>query len=253
VLQGDPILLDLRTNSTVRSATWHDETVPAFAYQGTQHVLLGADLRLAPGTYSFRATLSDRTTLAQDITVANREMYKAPLGIPEKLGGNTTSSAQKLVSTLAAENASLVGLRTFARALWSKPFRVPLNTDIVVTDPYGYSRQTVDQTITHKGTDFRAEIGTRVRAMNRGIVRLVRTYRNYGKTIVVDHGLGVQTLYMHLSKINVNVGELVERGQVIGLSGQTGYAESPHLHVSVRINEVSIDPVKFLALFGTNI
>jgi murein DD-endopeptidase MepM/ murein hydrolase activator NlpD len=54
---------------------------------------------------------------------------------------------------------------------------------------------------------------------------------------------------MHLSRIKVNVGELVQQGQTIGLSGQTGYAESPHLHLTIRINGISIDPIKFFAMF----
>jgi len=59
-------------------------------------------------------------------------------------------------------------------------------------------------------------------------------------------------MYMHLSESKVNAGELVLPGQVIGLSGQTGYAENPHLHVSVRIGGVSIDPIEFLKLFENN-
>ena len=86
-------------------------------------------------------------------------------------------------------------------------------------------------------------------AMNRGVVRIARTGISYGKTIVVDHGLGLQTFYLHLSKIKVNVGELVLPGQIIGLSGQTGYTDAPHLHLSIRLNGVSIDPMKFMEFF----
>lgn len=249
-LQGEPVLVTISASSTVTDVTWRGTPVTMFSYLQKPRALLGIDLKLKPGSYPFRVTFSDGTSVEENVTVIAREKIEAPLGIPEKLGGNTSASAQNLVSTLAAENASFLGLRTFPRVLWTNAFRVPLNTDIVVTDTYGYSRQTVDQTITHKGTDFRAKEGTRVRAMNRGIVRVARTYRNYGKTIVVDHGAGVQTMYMHLSRINVNPGQLVERGEIIGLSGKTGYAESPHLHISVRLNEISIDPSRFLALFG---
>ena len=97
--------------------------------------------------------------------------------------------------------------------------------------------------------DLRAVKGTKVAAMERGVVRLAKTFDVYGKTIVIDHGLGVMTFYMHLSKINVNQGQLVTRGQIIGLSGDTGYAESPHLHITVRINNISVDPIEFLDLF----
>jgi murein DD-endopeptidase MepM/ murein hydrolase activator NlpD len=191
--------------------------------------------------------LSDGTVLKKNVTVEPRQKIMAPLGIPAKLGGNTEKSATALVSTLAVENASLLGLRTGTHAFWTKPFIYP-TVKPLVTDEYGYSRQTGSYSIAHKGTDLRAQVGDSVLAMNRGVVRVAREGRNYGKTIIIDHGLGVQTLYMHLSKIYVEEGQLVLPGQVIGLSGMTGYADQPHLHLSVRINEVSIDPVKFIAI-----
>lgn len=101
----------------------------------------------------------------------------------------------------------------------------------------------------HLGDDLKAGIGTKVFAMNKGVVRLSRTYRAYGKAVLIDHGLGLQTIYLHLSKIYVKEGATVARGQVIGLSGNTGYVTGPHLHLSVRLNGVSIDPVKFMNLF----
>jgi murein DD-endopeptidase MepM/ murein hydrolase activator NlpD len=85
--------------------------------------------------------------------------------------------------------------------------------------------------------------------MNRGVVRLSKKLNTYGNTVVVDHGLGLMTMYMHLSKREVVEGQLVLRGQEIGKSGQTGYAEMPHLHVSIRIAGISIDPMKFMDFF----
>ena len=145
----------------------------------------------------------------------------------------------------------LASLKTGNKAFWTRPFRMPLSNPIV-TDSYGYVRQTGAYSILHKGVDFRAVVGTPVLAMNRGVVRQVHTYRDYGKTVVIDHGLGVMTFYMHLSKVEVHEGELVLPGQVIALSGMSGYAESPHLHVSVRIGGVSVDPVAFLNLVGAH-
>ena len=132
--------------------------------------------------------------------------------------------------------------------LWTKKFIPPLATTFIV-DPYGYSRKTGDYTIAHKGTDFRAEEGTAVYAMNRGVVRLAKKSPIYGNMVVIDHGLGLMTFYLHLSKITVMQGELIEQSKILGYSGQTGYALGPHLHLSIRINNQSIDPVKFMALF----
>ena len=248
-LQGEPVMIEIATPNPLAEATFDGEPLRTVPYDGGRRIFIGIDLSKKPGNYSLRLVFPGGETVERTITVIAREKIEAPLGIPEKLGGNTPASQAALVATLAEENALLFSIRTGARAFWSKPFLLPLRAKIVITDSYGYTRQTGAYSIAHKGTDLRAEEGTRVRAMNRGVVRLARTFRNYGKTVVVDHGLGLQTFYMHLSRINVATGELVVPGQVLGLSGQTGYAESPHLHLTVRLNGTSIDPMKFLEFF----
>ncbi len=247
-IQGEPLRIEVTSTSTVSSIFLDSKKIPVFTYKNIPTAFYGIDLYKKPGTYKIVATLYDGTLIEKTFQISERKKIEAPLGIPEKLGGNTQTSATQLVNTLAQENASLLNLRTGTHAFWTLPFRYPI-ADPVVTDDYGYQRQTGTYSIAHKGTDFRAKEGTKVLAMNRGVVRVAKEGRNYGKTIVVDHGLGLQTFYMHLSKIYVNVGELVLPGQTIGLSGMTGYAEQPHLHLTVRLQDTSIDPIKFLELF----
>lgn len=251
VIQGEPLMVmieGVKGVSEVKKITFEGQSLGVFMYQGKPTALVGVDLRKKTGNYELIVQLSYRQTIKKIINVGAREKIEAPLGIPEKLGGNTKESQNKLVSTLAEENKILANLRTGKKSFWIDKFIYPLS-QIVVTDVYGYSRQTGEYSIAHKGTDFRAKEGTVVAAMNRGVVRVARTFRNYGNVIVVDHGLGLMSFYLHLSKIKVNEGELVKRGQKIGLSGQTGYALSPHLHLSIRINNNSIDPIKFMELF----
>lgn len=250
IIQGDPIWVTIDSPDVVTRVTFGETTIPFFPYQNKTRALVGFDIARKPGDYTIRVTFSSGETVEKIINVLPREKKVAPFSIPANLGGTNTTSAQTLVSTLAQENATFLGLRTGTHAFWKEPFRSPLAGTTTITDPYGYSRNTSGYSITHKGADFRADIGTRIYAMNRGVVRIARTYRNYGKTIVIDHGLGLQTFYMHLSQIYVNLGELVLPGQLIGKSGATGYALGPHLHISVRIKEVSIDPTTFLSLFG---
>lgn len=248
-LQGEPLMITLTATSTAKSVTVFGKVRPIFLYKGKQTVLVAVDLNKSPGTYTITALLSNGMRIDDTVTVRARPRVEAPLGIPQTLGGNTVAAADTLVSTLALENASLLGLRTGTHAFWSKAFTYPVS-EPVVTDPYGYKRTTGMYSIAHRGTDFRAPTGTPVLSMNRGVVRLVQEGRNYGKTVIIDHGLGVQTFYMHLSRILVQEGELVLPGQRIGLSGATGYAEQAHLHTTVRIGEISIDPVVFLGLFN---
>lgn len=251
VIQGEPIKITVENVSGVASVEkilFENKPVGVFLFKGKPTAFVGIDLKHKVGEYKIVVTLTDGTKLEKIITIGAREKVEAPLDIPEKLGGNTQVAVKAVVSSLAQENQAIYAVRTFPRTLWTENFHFPMPNP-TVTDDYGYLRQTVGQAITHKGTDFRAKEGTRVGAMNRGIVRLVGNYKIYGKTVIVDHGAGLMTLYMHLSRIKVNEGELVKQGQLIGLSGKTGYAESPHLHISVWIGKISVDPMKFMAIF----
>jgi len=246
IIQGDPVMVT--ADKGAKKIIFDNSVISSFPYDGKVRAFIPIGLTKRPGNYLLRVEWSNGHTVERTIVVGERKKMEVPLGIPEKLGGNTTVSQNNLVSTLAKENATLENIRTHAQVLWSKPFQFPLK-EVVVTDPYGYSRKTGDYSIAHKGTDFRAKEGTEVLAMNNGVVQVARTYTIYGKTIIIDHGLGVQTFYMHLSKINVKAGDMVKAGQVIGLSGKTGYAEEPHLHLTLRIQGQSVDAMRFMEFF----
>ena len=249
VIQGEPMMVQVEgvTLDQIKSFSFNGKHLQSFDYKGKPTVFIAFDLNQAPEDYMLSLTLQNDVTITKLITLHKREKIEAPLGIPDKLGGNTPQAATNLVSNLSKENALLNSLWTNPKKLWTKNFIFPLS-EIYVTDEYGYSRETGQYSIAHKGTDFRASEGTKVYAMNRGVVRLSRLTTVYGNTVVVDHGQGIMTFYMHLSSRFVNEGQLVNQGDVLGLSGKTGYAESPHLHLSVRIRGVSIDPMKFMNL-----
>jgi len=253
ILQGDPaqiITTGLPATTTVKSISFDGRPLGVFNDNGRPSALIGIDLRQTTGSYPVMMTLSDGRMLKKNLVVGERIIAKAPLGIPDKLGGNTPESEQELLNTLAQEGAIINAIKTSSTKLWSGKFRYPLEGEITVTDVYGYSRLTGASTIAHKGTDFRAATGTPVYAMNSGKVAYTGYLRNYGNVIGIDHGLGLLTIYMHLSEIDAQLGESVEKGQLIAKSGETGYVLGPHLHLTVRINNISIDPMKFMALLG---
>lgn len=251
IYQGDPFIVQvegLESQKDIKSIIFNNKTVNVFTYKYLPSALIAVPLDQKPGDYTLTVILENGKELKKIIPIISRNKIVTKLGIPSKLGGNSNTSAKSLVSNLNKDNESLLGLKSNNHILWDSPFIFPVSNPIV-TEPYGYSRKTNVYTIPHKGTDFHALIGTNVFAMNRGFVRLAQEYSTYGKTIVIDHGLGLQTIYMHLSNINVKVGDIVDKGQLIGLSGDTGYTLGPHLHLSVRVGTVSIDPIKFLDLF----
>lgn len=131
--------------------------------------------------------------------------------------------------------------------LWSGDFRAPVMAE--PTDSFG-TRRTFNGTLAsvHKGMDFRAHMGTPVHASNSGVVVLARKLYFEGNCVVIDHGLGLYTLSMHLSRIDVHDGERVTKGQLLGLSGDTGRVTGPHLHWAVRWENAYLDPAKLLKL-----
>jgi len=124
---------------------------------------------------------------------------------------------------------------------WSGEFDPPVNAR--VSDVFGTQRTFNGQVqSTHQGLDFAVPGGTPVSAVNSGTVLVARPMFFEGNCVMLDHGQGLLTIYMHLSEFKVKEGERIKRGQVIGLSGGTGRATGPHLHVAVRWEGLYVDP-----------
>jgi len=131
--------------------------------------------------------------------------------------------------------------------LWSASFRAPVTAP--PTDSFGTRRMFNGKLASiHKGMDFRAAAGTPVRAGNSGVVVLSLPLYYEGNCVAIDHGLGLFTLYLHLSRIEVQEGQRVATGELLGLSGATGRATGPHLHWGVRWQGAYLDPAKLLRL-----
>ena len=118
-----------------------------------------------------------------------------------------------------------------------------------VTSGFGKAREYNGQVRgRHNGTDFAGGIGTPIRATNRGVVAIVDTFYLGGRVVYLDHGAGLTSAYLHLSRADVAVGDTVERGEVIGRVGATGRVTGPHLHWIVRYGGVTVDPLSLPGL-----
>jgi len=148
----------------------------------------------------------------------------------------------------AEEEKVKIGAKTADKPLWSGPFVQPRNTKVfsnfAETRTYVYENQTVDTQV-HVGFDLASTKNSPVPAANSGTVAFAGPLTIYGNTVIVDHGLGLQTLYAHLSSIDVKPGDAVDKGHVLGRSGTTGLAVGDHVHFEVLVSGVSVTPVEW--------
>jgi hypothetical protein len=130
---------------------------------------------------------------------------------------------------------------------WEEPFITP--TPDCQNSPYGVKRYQngVSTGDYHKGVDLRSPAGRPVKAITGGQVEISTMYRLHGGTVGLDHGQGIGSVYIHLSKLGVKKGEMVKKGQVIGYVGSTGFASGPHLHWGMYVSGLPVNPNQWIS------
>jgi len=134
------------------------------------------------------------------------------------------------------------GIQNYKARFAVTPSIWPVNGE--VTSGFGY--RSFPWNGYHTGVDVTTFFGTPIKATASGVVSLADWKNGYGLTVIIDHGYGLSTMYGHTSKILVNQGQRVEKGQIIALVGSTGFSTGAHVHYEVRKNDVAINPTKYL-------
>src|SRR5882762_9254007 len=156
---------------------------------------------------------------------------------------------ERLADSVAEQGESLKALDRLVfragKALAALPSRWPIRG--AVNSEFGMRQSPWSSgTEFHSGIDIRAQHGTPIRAPAGGVVTIAGTYQEYGITVILDHGQDIKSVYGHLSKTNVKAGERVERGTVVGWSGNTGRSTGAHLHYEILVKGQSVNPRAYL-------
>lgn len=152
------------------------------------------------------------------------------------------NDTKKRVSYEYKEAMNIYSLVT-PKNYWYDDFVLPMNSEI--TSKFGTKRVYNNKIKSyHTGIDFKSEINSDVKASNNGIVKITKNRFYAGNSIIIDHGHGIYSCYYHLNKIFVTQGDFVQRGDIIGLSGNTGRTTGPHLHFATFVNGIQINPTK---------
>jgi Peptidase family M23 len=251
---GAPCLITvaLHDKASAVTGTWQGHPVLFFssADRRTWFALAGVDVEVYPGSYPLNvdATLVNGThqTFHKDVDVAEAPYEKVPLSVPDKFVEPSAVALKKIAADRIAKDKAFA--KSASKPAWTGDFRPPLHL-APESDSFGNQRifnGKLDSV--HRGLDYRAEMRTPVAAINSGRVVLAQPLYFEGGCVIIDHGLGLMSLYMHLSKIQVAVGTKVRRGQIIALSGGTGRATGPHLHLGVRWQGSYLDPAKLFQI-----
>jgi len=167
--------------------------------------------------------------------------------VPVKLPGEG-NSFERMITRV---NIARAQTEQLSRSLVFVPVRKPVTGEIDISSTFGVR---VDPFLhipaMHTGIDFRGDVGEAVHATAAGTVTNAGWSGGYGKMVEVDHSNGLSTRYGHLSQIDVNVGDEVRIGQIVGRMGSTGRSTGPHLHYETRIDGEAVDPQKFLNAGG---
>jgi murein DD-endopeptidase MepM/ murein hydrolase activator NlpD len=131
--------------------------------------------------------------------------------------------------------------------MWNEGFVLPLENEL--STPFGTKRIINKKKISvHRGVDIKGKMGDEVKASNHGRVVLTEELFFGGNTVIIDHGTGIYSIYMHLSKFNVIPGDLVSKGDIIGFVGSSGRSSGPHLHFGLKVHGTNTNPVSFVKL-----
>jgi len=251
---GAPFLITvaLKDEAVEVSGSWMGKKVAFFSGRGGRrwYALAGVDVEVAPGRYPLdvEADLKDgsQQRLHRDLAVEVAPYAEVTLQVPDRFIKPDPKALREIAADKIVKDKAFA--KTAPRPEWTGEFVPPLPL-APRSDSFG-TRRVFNGTLAsvHRGLDYRAKNGTPVAAVNAGQVVLAQPLYFEGGCVVIDHGLGLMTVYMHLSKIQVAVGDGVSGGQRIALSGGTGRATGPHLHLGVRWQGSYLDPVKLFQL-----
>ncbi len=213
--------------------------------QGSYRALLGVDLEEKPGLMKIiiRARGKGGRQVPVLLRVKKKNFSTEHLSVPSAFN----RFDQATLKRIRQERNKMMGLwsRSSRQRWWQGLFVVPVPGER--TSPFGRRRVINGSPRSpHSGVDLRAALGSRIVAANHGKVVLLDEYFFNGKSIVLDHGWGLYTMYFHLSDFRVEEGSHVRKGEVIGWAGMTGRVTGPHLHWGARVNGARVDPFELL-------
>ncbi len=212
--------------------------ITAVFFNDGYQVLLSESYFSSLGSYQCKWKIESEEFVVANIKVSSKKFPSERLYVDKRRVTLEPEDIERV------ENENEFKKKIYSRSsqhpLFKESFELPINSEI--TSIYGSQRIFNNKKKTqHLGTDYRARVGTPIRTANSGKVVIARDLFFSGNTVVIDHGLGIFTMYGHLSKLEASEGSYVSKGDILGLSGKTGRVTGPHLHWGVIVNGLAVE------------
>lgn len=250
---GEVIMVSLRDTPVVKEVTLQflgkEYTLKKNNASLESFVFIGLDLDTEPDLHTMKVLIIEEggtwEYFQKEIPVAAKEFPVRKLWVDEKFVTPPPWAQERI--KIEAEILNYIYSINTPRWLGEGEFILPTLDDVV---PNFGERRIFNNNprSSHSGVDISSPSGTTVKASNSGEVVLAKELYFAGKTVIIDHGLGLFTLYCHFSNIRVKRGEFVKKGVVIGEVGATGRVTGPHLHWGIKLLGAKIDPFSLLSL-----
>jgi murein DD-endopeptidase MepM/ murein hydrolase activator NlpD len=250
--QGQALQLSFPAEPGLSSVAvrWSGHAVPFTLRDDRWLATVGVDLDSRPGDHAVDVTFTyedGRTRVVREPIEVRAERYPTTELQVEERYVELSPEDQARADREAAETSAIYDTFTADRH-WTDAFGVPVRGAVDGRN-FGHRRVFNGQPrAPHSGADLRASTGTPIYAANRGRIVLAKDLFFSGNAVFIDHGHGLYTTYLHLSKIDVAVGQMVEKGAQIGLAGATGRVTGPHLHWGVRLLDARVDPFSLVRI-----
>ncbi len=239
--QGD--VIRLTCSGDVTSARMNGFTIRLFPHQdGNRLGLMPVTVDEKPGIYAIEfLTAKSIVNQSHNVTIADAHFLSQNIVLGKQLAELQPSLGE--YDTVAKFKQILTEDRR-----WAEPFLPPVPG--CITSPYGVHRLHNGKPTGnyHTGLDQRTPAGKPIRAIAGGDVRLAGHFNLHGNTVGVDHGQGLESIYLHMSQLAVKDGDTVNRGDVLGYAGSTGRSTAPHLHWNLYVNGIPVNPLQWVSL-----
>jgi murein DD-endopeptidase MepM/ murein hydrolase activator NlpD len=249
ILQGDACYIQIYgiPNSSEASVIFNKNNISLHYDNSSKSYIgfIGINQKTEPGERNVQILFDSKTKINKKITIQKKDFQIQHLTLPK----TKVDLSDKDLKRHNKEKKTVTELFKNSKKLklYNSEFIKPIDNKI--STPFGVKRfMNKKPKNSHSGIDLKGTMNEQIKSINKGVVVFTGNHFFSGNSIYIDHGLGIVSMYFHLSEIKVKTGNEVNKGDIIGLVGSTGRSTGPHLHWGVRVNNIRVNPLSLINL-----